>query len=435
MVWAACYPAIEVIRFWAWGKLTMNPIDASDSDPGGRVTPAELAAHEKTHIDANRPYMTSKGDWGDMNDFCLSIDQSRDWHLACSVCAIASWAPLGRIGCFILSVSLLTGIAVIIAMSSTLDGRMLFTRGMTFFIVTAIIVGLLLFAPSNDSLAEAVASRREEAHELKTAISKASEEIPAAHTFYAQATESYKRLQALAEAQSRTRQLLATDWKSLRGVPFEDFLQEVFEDLGYRVERTKVSRDQGVDLILKQDGTWIAVQAKGYAESVGNSAVQEVHTGMWFHKCKRFAVITNSTFTSSARELAIAVGCNLIEGSQIPDLVRGTTTLGPARPTRGTSATIDGRVAAPVVKGASHHRNTSQTSPWLCRSPRRIRGRWRCLVFDWVLVGPFGICRPISAFGVISRTSVEPSAEVAPFLDVAATACDVPQIMSSRPNA
>ena len=354
MAWAACYPAIEVIRFRAWGKLTMNPIDAPDSDPGGRVTPAELASaredayrREQTLHDLERRL----GGYERLLFFHRSIERLASGVV--SLRAIASCAPLGRIGCFILSVSLLTGIAVIIVMSSTLDGQMLFTRGITFFIVTAIIVGLVLFAPSNDSLAEAVASRREEAHELKTAISKASEEIPAARTFYAQATESYERLQALAEAQSRARQLLATDWKSLRGVLFEDFLQEVFEDLGYRVERTTASGDQGVDLILKQDGTWIAVQAKGYAESVGNSAVQEVHTGMWFHKCQRCAVITNSTFTSSARKLASAVGCNLIEGSQIPDLVRGSTTLGPAGPTVGTPVAVDRPVAASPANRAS----------------------------------------------------------------------------------
>jgi restriction system protein len=57
--------------------------------------------------------------------------------------------------------------------------------------------------------------------------------------------------------------------------------------LGFSVRKTKVTGDQGVDLIVEGEGRLIAVQAKGYTGSVGNKAVQEVYAGMAFygHTC------------------------------------------------------------------------------------------------------------------------------------------------------
>ena len=67
-----------------------------------------------------------------------------------------------------------------------------------------------------------------------------------------------------------------------------------------------------------------AIQAKGYLSStVGNDAVQQAHTGMTIYCCQRCAVITNSTFTASARQAAAAVGCVLIDGESIPRLIEG----------------------------------------------------------------------------------------------------------------
>lgn len=100
-------------------------------------------------------------------------------------------------------------------------------------------------------------------------------------------------------------------------------MKEVFEDLGYVVETTKASGDQGVDLLISRRGTRIAVQAKGYAESVGNSAVQEAHAGMAFYACHKSMVVTNSSFTTAAQQLAERIGCVLIDGSRVPDLIEG----------------------------------------------------------------------------------------------------------------
>jgi hypothetical protein len=118
-------------------------------------------------------------------------------------------------------------------------------------------------------------------------------------------------------------QLVHTDWRSLRGTDFEDFLSRVFQTLGYQVQLTKASADQGADLLVMGKGRRIAVQAKGYADSVGNHAVMEAVAGQMFYNCSTCTVITNSRFTASARRLAQSSGCRLIEGRQIPDLIEG----------------------------------------------------------------------------------------------------------------
>ena len=130
------------------------------------------------------------------------------------------------------------------------------------------------------------------------------------------------------ERRSRKSRLLASDWRSLRSVPFEEFLAEVFVELGFVVEMTKTTGDQGVDLIVQKNGRRIAIQVKGYFDSVGNSAVQAAHTGMAYYRCSSCAVITNSRFTAAARDLAERVGCVLIDGEQIPTLIHGKLSFG-----------------------------------------------------------------------------------------------------------
>ncbi len=118
-------------------------------------------------------------------------------------------------------------------------------------------------------------------------------------------------------------QLIHTDWRSMRGEDFELFLSRIFVMLGYQAQLTKTTGDQGVDLVVTGKGSRIAVQAKGYANSVGNDSVQAVVAGKAFYGCDSCVVITNSRFTSGAMTLAQANGCRLIDGSLILDLIEG----------------------------------------------------------------------------------------------------------------
>jgi hypothetical protein len=106
-------------------------------------------------------------------------------------------------------------------------------------------------------------------------------------------------------------------WRYLTGETWEGYLEQIFLKHGYKVERTKVTGDQGVDLIASHKRIRLAVQAKGYSGSVGNKAVQEVVAGRIYYNCTHSAVITNSNFTKSAKELAQKTDCILVDGSGI----------------------------------------------------------------------------------------------------------------------
>src|SRR5262249_44089727 len=96
-----------------------------------------------------------------------------------------------------------------------------------------------------------------------------------------------------------------------------------FGVLSFQASPTKTTGDQGVDLVVSGKGERIAVQVKGYSDPLGNAPVQEVYAGMRHYQCSRCVVVTNSTFTSGARDLARSTNCLLIDGSQIPDLIMG----------------------------------------------------------------------------------------------------------------
>jgi hypothetical protein len=133
--------------------------------------------------------------------------------------------------------------------------------------------------------------------------------------------------QALArcqEARAKDRlRLLRRNWRGLRNTQFERFVQEVFECLGYRTELTKVTGDQGIDVIATRNGVRWAIQCKGYAGNVGNDAVQQAYTGRAIYRCDRCMVVTNSGFTASAREAARHTECVLVDGRDLPALILG----------------------------------------------------------------------------------------------------------------
>jgi restriction endonuclease Mrr len=186
-------------------------------------------------------------------------------------------------------------------------------------------LGMRLFRPDDATLTLEMDGWEQELGSLELQKGQTEADVSQAKGQKGQFNECYLKYQGvLKDFQSRINRLRSTDWRALQAIPFESFLAEVFLEWGYEVETTKVSGDQGVDLIISKDGIRTAIQAKGYLSStVGNDAVQQAHTGKAIYRCHRCAVITNSTFTASARQTAAAVGCLLIDGESIPLLIEG----------------------------------------------------------------------------------------------------------------
>jgi Holliday junction resolvase len=89
-----------------------------------------------------------------------------------------------------------------------------------------------------------------------------------------------------------------------KGISFEKLLAAIYEEMGYDVERTKVSGDQGADLILTKEGLKTVVQAKRSDRDVSNGAVQEVISAKIFYEADHGIVVSSSGFQPSAIELA-----------------------------------------------------------------------------------------------------------------------------------
>ena len=90
----------------------------------------------------------------------------------------------------------------------------------------------------------------------------------------------------------------------MRGIEFEEVCAEIFRRNGFKVATTKSSGDQGADLVLEGRKERAVVQTKRYKGKVGNWAVQEVLAAKGFYAAQRALVLTNSSYSNSARELA-----------------------------------------------------------------------------------------------------------------------------------
>lgn len=91
----------------------------------------------------------------------------------------------------------------------------------------------------------------------------------------------------------------------MSGEQFELFVRDQLVQKGYsNVETTPRSGDMGADLLVSQNGKTIVIQCKRCSSPVGVSAVQEVLGTKSFYKANEAWVVTDSTFTKAARQLA-----------------------------------------------------------------------------------------------------------------------------------
>jgi HJR/Mrr/RecB family endonuclease len=115
------------------------------------------------------------------------------------------------------------------------------------------------------------------------------------------------KLESQLKANKKTSgKLKIEDLDKMTGIEFEGFLKEFFEGIGFKVKTTKVSNDQGCDLILEKLGDRTSVQAKRYTGTIGNNAIQQVVGSLKYYDCQKALVITTSKFTKAAEKLAKA---------------------------------------------------------------------------------------------------------------------------------
>lgn len=107
----------------------------------------------------------------------------------------------------------------------------------------------------------------------------------------------------------------------MSGSEYEAFCAQILRRGGWRVRNTPDSADQGIDLVAEKRRVTLAIQCKRYLRPVGNGAVQEIVAGRALVDARAVAaVITNSGYTRSARELAAANAVMLLHHEDLPRL-------------------------------------------------------------------------------------------------------------------
>ena len=98
----------------------------------------------------------------------------------------------------------------------------------------------------------------------------------------------------------------------MSGHDFEYFCADLLSRNGFiKIKVTQGSGDHGVDILAEKDGISYAIQCKCYSGNVGNSAVQEAHTGKSIYKKDIAVVLTNRYFTDQAINEANILGVKL----------------------------------------------------------------------------------------------------------------------------
>ncbi|MED4454881.1 restriction endonuclease [Metabacillus fastidiosus] len=128
-------------------------------------------------------------------------------------------------------------------------------------------------------------------------------------------------LQLLEIPNSKNDKITIDDVDLLNGNEFEQFICDLFKKMGYSVNQTKSTGDQGIDVIAAKRGQRIGIQTKCYSTSVSNKAIQEVVAGINHYKLSKGMVITNNFFTKSAIELGNSNGVVLWDRSILKEKI------------------------------------------------------------------------------------------------------------------
>lgn len=115
------------------------------------------------------------------------------------------------------------------------------------------------------------------------------------------------------------------DIDNMEGHNFEYYCADLLKKNGFsKVVVTPGSGDQGVDIIAVKDGVKYALQCKKYSSALSNKPVQEVAAGKYYYGCDVGIVLTNSTFTAGAINLAKATNTILWDRHDLARLIQNT---------------------------------------------------------------------------------------------------------------
>ena len=123
------------------------------------------------------------------------------------------------------------------------------------------------------------------------------------------------------------------DVMHLSPAEFESLCAELLTEAGWTAHVVAGSGDQGVDVVARSGGTTAVFQCKLYSSPLGNTPVQEIHTGRSFYDAQIAAVVSNADYTPGARAAAEQTGVRLLHHSELASFRPPVSPTPPAPPT------------------------------------------------------------------------------------------------------
>lgn len=160
--------------------------------------------------------------------------------------------------------------------------------------------------------------------------------------------------------------------KSLAWKQFEELIAEAYRRKSYSVvENYDIGPDGGIDLVLKKDGNMFLVQCKQWRSyKVDVRVVREMYGVMTAKHAAGVILITSGLFTQEAKNFAIDKPIDLVEGSQVVDLIRSVQTKSTCSPTEinklRTTANLCPDCGGELVLRVARHGKNAGDKFWGC---------------------------------------------------------------------
>jgi restriction system protein len=123
--------------------------------------------------------------------------------------------------------------------------------------------------------------------------------------------------------QARRAELKLAQLAALSPESFEEFVAELFEALGYDVEQTGGSGDEGADLRLRRRDLLAIVQCKYHKRGVVGSPELQRFLGTIHHtRSHKGFFVTTSTFSLAAEKFVVDHPIELVDGTRLVELVQ-----------------------------------------------------------------------------------------------------------------
>lgn len=123
--------------------------------------------------------------------------------------------------------------------------------------------------------------------------------------------------------QAKRADLKLAQLASLTPEGFEEFVAELFEAMGYEVERVGGSGDEGADLRVSKRGLLAVVQCKYFSRGVVGSPDLQKFLGTVHHtRSHKGFFVTTRTFTLAAEKFVAEHPIELIDGPRLVELVQ-----------------------------------------------------------------------------------------------------------------